>query len=409
MALTRRGFLSGCAAAGLGAAAYATFPTSWKSLSDFGAVADGTYHPATGRMAGTDNTDAINAALTTGNPVVIPPGLYYYAGSLHTDVEGSGLIGSGSRLSYLITDRSRDRHISVVAGTTNTQWINFGMIGPFDTEGDGLNRAITIGVDSTLTDLAGSHWDAAGTWIDEIEVFGYRVGLHVAHADNVEFGSIGVFEAGDSKAEPGSYGVTCSGSNLRGRSLRAVNTTTRARHALYYTGSANDCFVELVEAKGFDLAAVQNRFREGGGQRNGFGFGKFIDCNTNEGAEPVNSLRGVVNFGSAGDIAVAGAGGARIGDYYTIDCGGFPGPSLKYVPHSRCGTVTVFGHSGDFTAQRYGAHIDHSNDVKLPLLVFVGCFSGAGLNRAEFDPLVVDDSVDCYGGGVRCIPAADSP
>lgn len=397
-AVTRRGFLAGCAAVGLGAAASVAAPITGANITDFHAVADGTYDPATHEMTGTDNTAAINAALAIGKPVLLPPGLFYYSGMLHTNVEGSGLIGSGSNISYLITDQSRDRHIAVVGGTKNTTWTNFGMIGPFINDGDDYNRALTIGMNDALTDLYADAWDATGTWIDDFATYGYCVGVHVAHAGNVKFGTIEVFEAGDSRAEPGSYGVTCSGSNLHGKLLRAINTTTRARHALYYNGPANDCFVDVVAATGFDFAAVQNRATAGGGQRNGFGRGRFEDCNTNKDDA---TLRGVVNFGCANDVVVAGAGGARIGDYTAINCGGFPGPSLRYMPNSRCGTVQVIGHSGDFSADHYGADIYHSDNVELPTLDFVSGFGAAGLDDPTFKPLVVEGSSDCYGGGVQ--------
>lgn len=409
-AVTRRGFLSGCAAVGLGAAAAATLPVTAAvpaardSLTDFYAVADGTYNPVTHEMTGTDNTAAINAALASGKPVVVPPGHFYYSGTLHTDVEGSGLIGSGSQASFLITDQDLDRHIAVVKGTKNTQWTNFGMIGPFSNDGKKYNRALTIGMNSTLTDTASNAWDATGTWIDDFATYGYCVGVHVARADFVQFGTIEVFEAGDSRAEPGAYGVTCSGSNLNGKLLRAINTTRRARHALYYNGPANDCFVDEIEAKGFDFAAIQNRATTGGGRRNGFARGRFEDCNTNSVVEPVKSLRGVVTFASENDVAVDGAGGARVGDYTAIDCGGFPGPSLRYMPNSICGTVQVYGHAGFThfsTADHYGSYIYFSDDVELPLLIFVSGFDVAGLNDATFKPLVVEDSSDCYGGGVR--------
>lgn len=374
------------------------------TITDFGAVADAIYDPDTHSMSGTDNTAAINAALSTGKPVLIPPGFFYYAGMLHTDVDGSGLIGSGSRVSHLITDQSRDRHIAVVEGTVNTTWANFGMIGPFVTDGIDHNRALTIGVNHALEKLSSDPWDAAGTWIDDFVTHGFCVGLHIAGANNVEFGTVEVFEAGDSRAEPGSYGLSCSGSNLRGRRLRAVNTQTRARHALYYTGPANGCYVDTVEAKGFDFAAVQNRATSGGGERNGFGRGRFEDCNTNQAAAA--TLRGVVNFACADDVPVADAGEAIIGDYVAINCGGFPGPSLRFMPDSTCGTVRVFGHSGDFASQHYGSHIYMSDNVELPLMIFVEGFDAAGLNDASFEPLVVEESSDCYGGGVRMHPGA---
>lgn len=263
-------------------------------VTDFGAVADGTYNPATHAMTGTDNTVAINKALASGKPVLVPPGLFYYSGALHTNVDGSGLIGSGSHLSFLITDQSRDWHISVVQGTQSTRWTGLSMIGPHIFDGDDYNRALIIGTNDAMTDVADGVWDASGTWIDDVATHGYCAGLHVALADNVRFGTIEVFEAGDSRAEPGSYGVTCSGSKLYGKLLRCTNTTTRARHALYYNGAANDCFVEVVEAQGFDFAAVQNRATTGGGRRNGFGRGRFEDCNTeSSGAE--GTLRGLVS------------------------------------------------------------------------------------------------------------------
>lgn len=402
--LTRRAFLSGSATAvafGLGPAAYALSQRLPVSLFDFGAVADGTYDPGTREMTGTDNTAAINAALSVGEPVSIPPGLFYYAGMLHTSRHGSGLIGSGAGISFLITDRSLDRHLAVVAGTRDTKWVNFGMIGPHITDGDIANRAFTIGSDSSLNSIVSESWDATGTWIDELAIHGYCVGLHVAHGDHVQFGSLRVYEAGYSKAEPGSYGLTCSGSNLHGKSLIAANSATRARHALYYTGTANDCFVEVVEASGFDLAAVQNRCTAGGGRRNGFGRGRFVDCNKNVDLEPVRSVRGVVNFGSVGDVRVAGAGGARIGDYEAVDCGGFPGPSLRYMPRSRCGTVRIQGENSE--PEGYGAHVYRSDDTELPLLTYVACSSESTLTDRRTDLLVVEDSAGCFGGGIRCV------
>lgn len=348
-------------------------------------------------MAGTDNTRAINSALKAGEPVSIPAGDFYYAGAIKADVTGSGLVGEGSQASRLITDRSLDRHIVVTERAARTTWSHFTMVGPYDFRGNALNRALTIGVDSSGAGLAADNWDASGTWVDDLVTTGFCTGVHIA-ADNVRFGTIEVNEVGDSRSEPGSYGITCSGSKLRGALLRVTNRDTRGRHALYYTGPANDCFVDVVEARGFDFAAVQNRATKGGGRRNGFGRGRFEDCNTNTtGAE---TLRGVVNFGCANDVVVKGAGEALIGDYEAIACGGFPGPSLRNMPRSLCGTVRVFGHSGTFMSEHYGAHIYRSDDVRLPRLEFVSGYGSSGLNDSTFQPLVVDESRDCYGGGV---------
>ena len=410
----RRVFLGAFGATALAAAASAVSERAprndvkkpWKSLIDFHALADGKYDPIAKTMSGTDNTAAINAALASGHPVWIPPGRFYYSGMLHTHVSGSGLIGSGSGISQLITDRSLQRHISVVAGAKDTRWTNFGMIGPSITDGSDYNRALTIGVDRNLENTSASAWDARGTWIDDFVTHGYCVGVHVAAGANVEFGTIEVYEAGNSRAEPGAYGISCSGSNLRGRVLRAVNTTTRARHALYFTGPANDCFVDEVYAVGFDLAAMQNRCTAGGGQRNGFGHGRFEDCNTNPILE--NTLRGVVNFSCANDVVVEGAGGARIGDYEAINCGGFPGPSLRYMPNSDCGVVRIYGHAGlaHFSDDHYGSEIYRSDNVRLPKLVFESGFDASGLDDPTFRPLVITDSVGCYGGGVDMQPGA---
>ncbi|WP_157516771.1 hypothetical protein [Mycobacterium sp. MS1601] len=406
--VNRRGFLAGCATAGISAMTYAAAPTagatprSTTTLFDFDAVADGSFDFATRTMRGTDNTAAINSALASGQTVAIPPGWFYYSGTLHTDVNGSGLSGSGSQSSYLITDQSLDRHIAVVEGTVDTTWTGFSMIGPFINDGNDLNRAFTVGVKSDLVTLSTKPWDAAGTWIDDFTTLGYCVGMHIAAADNVSFGSVEFRESGDSRAEPGAYGLTCSGSNLRGNSVRAINAGTRARHAVYYTGPANDCFVETIEAKGFDFAAVQNRATKGGGKGNGFGNGKFEDCNlaTNESA----NLRGVVNFTCADDKVVSGAGGARIGSYAAIHCGGFPGPSLRYMPDSQCGKVMVYGHLGTFLTDHYGAHIYRSANVELPLMIYVSGFDAGGLNDPSFRPLVVEESPDCHGGGVEMQP-----
>ena len=409
LAPTRRMFLGACGTVALVAAAAALSPKAARngtkgprrSLIDFGAVADGNYDPVSKSVTGTDNTAAINSALACGQPVWIPPGRYFYSGLLHTDVSGSGLVGSGSGVSQLITNQSLPRHIGVVEGTRNTRWTNFGMIGPSITDGDDYNRALTIGMKSNLVNVASAAWDAHGTWIDDFVTHGYCVGLHIAAGANVEFGTIEVYEAGNSRAEPGAYGISCSGSNLRGRQLRAINTTTRARHALYYTGPANDCFVDEVFAKGFDLAAVQNRCTKGGGRRNGFARGRFEDCNTNAALE--NTLRGVVNYSCANDEVVEGAGGAHIGDYEAIDCGGFPGPSLRYMPNSQCGVVRVYGHAGleHFSKDHYGSEIYRSDNVRLPTLVFESGFDAAGLDDPTFRPLVIEDSSGCYGGAIE--------
>ncbi|WP_157516769.1 hypothetical protein [Mycobacterium sp. MS1601] len=360
-------------------------------------------------MAGTDNTAAINSALASGKQLQLPPGYFYYAGPLYTAADGSGINGSGSASSFLITDRNFDRHISVAAGTRDTSWTGFAMIGPFSENNKRRNRALTVGTRFSGTGTASAAWDASGTWIDDFTTYGYSVGVHIAAADHVRFGTIKVFEAGNSREEPGSYGITCSGSDLQGKYLHAENTSTRGRHALYYTGIANDCYVEKVEAKGFDLAAVQNRARIGGGQRNGFGWGFFDDCNTNDGIEPVGSIRGVVNFVCADGIVVPGAGKASIGDYVAVNCGGFPGPSLRYMPQSQCGTVRIFGHAGSahFTrGKHYGSEIYYSNDVRLPELIFVNGYGPSGLNDPSFRPIVVEGSSGCYGGSVQMHPGA---
>lgn len=408
-AITRRGLMSGFAAVGLGAMSAACSPSSSsvsrQSLADFGAVADGVYDPVTRRASGTDNTAAVNAALASGSPVTIPPGYFYYSGTLHTETAGSGLVGSGSAKSFLITDRSLHRHIAVVGGTRHTTWTNFSMIGPHINNGDRFNRALTIGTDRTLAGLASSQWDAGDTWVDDFVTRGYCVGLHVADAANVGFGTIEVLEAGDSRAEPGSYGITCSGSKLRGSLLRAINTTTRARHALYYTGPANDCFVDVVEARGFDFAPIRNRATEGGGRRNGFGRARLEDCNTNSSGGP-DTVRGLVDFVCADDVVVAGAGKARIGDYVAINCGGIPGPSLRYMPNSQCKTVEIYNNSPIGNSTRIGTHIYRSENVELPRLVYADAknLDVAERRDSDFNPIVVEDSPDCYGGGVEFRP-----
>lgn len=369
------------------------------SLKDFGAVADGTYNAGTHAMTGTDNTAAINAALASGKPVAVPPGMFYFAGQLHSNIAGGGLIGSGSGASFLITNQSRDRHLSFSTSVKPTI-TGLTLIGPHVNDGSSYNRALTIGTNSSGTSNASSAWDAAGTYIDDFVTRGFCVGVHIALAANVKFGTIETYETGDSREEPGSYGITCSGSGLRGTLLRSVNITTRGRHALYINGAANDCFVEVVEAQGFDLAAVQNRYSTGGGRRNGFGRGSFVDCNTNSDVEPVATLRGVVNIGPVDDIAVAGAGGARVGDYVAVACGGFPGPSLRYTPNSKCGTVQIFGHSGDFTTNHFGAHLYNSPYTRQPSLVFAEGFDAAGLNDTTLVPLKVEASANCWGGSV---------
>lgn len=411
--LNRRTFIKQCAALGFGATACAVVSTpsiahgqpTKADLLEFGAVPDGRFDSQTRQVSGTDNTDAINAALASGMPVEIPAGQFYYSGPLHTRVDGSGLIGKGSQRSMLITDQSLDRHLSVIEGTRRTTWVGFGMIGPFDAEGKKYNRALTIGTNRAGTETSVRDWDASGTWIENFATHGYCVGLHVAGAAEVRFGTIHVHEAGDSRAEPGSYGITCSGSNLRGKLLRAVSKTTRGRHALYFTGPANNCFVEKVEATGFDFAAVQNRATLGGGRRNGFRYGHFQDCNTNT-TEAV-TLRGVVNFSCADDKAVKGAGEARIGSYTAIECGGFPGPSLRFMPDSECSKVDIVGHSGDFVpGEHYGAHIYRSDNVRLPVLNFVSGFSASELKRESLTTLAVEESQDCYGGGIEFQPGA---
>ena len=407
---SRRHFLAGATTIGfsIGVAGCTPAPRAHASppkrtLTDFGAIPDGTFDPATRKASGSDNTAAINAALTMGDPVLIPPGTFYYSGLLHTDVNGSGLVGSGNRISYLITDQSRDRHLAVVQGTRNTKWVNFGMIGPFAFDRDDFNRAITVGLDAARTGLAANAWDASGTWINEVQTYGYTVGLHVAHADNVRFGTIEVYEAGDSRAEPGSYGITCSGSGLKGRLLRAQNTSTRARHALYYTGPANDCFIDTVEATGFDFAPIRNRATAGGGQRNGFGWARLEDCNTNSIVEP-GVVRGLVDFVCSNDDPVPGAGGARIGDYIARNCSGMPGPSLRYMPNSKCGTVSVYDHKGDPDSARYGAHIFRSDSVGLPLLLLPASSDPGVLSSSAVGPVHVEESQDCYGGGTGHLP-----
>lgn len=376
-----------------------------RSLSEFGAIADGTYNPGTGAMTGTDNTLAINAALEYGSPVIIPPGLFYYSSLLHTDVAGSGLIGNGKDASFLITDQDLDFHLGVVAGTKNTTWRDFGMIGP-RTFASGttatfpLNRAMLVGLKADLSGASSVASDCSGTFIDEVVTRGYSTGLHVSRAANVSFGTFETYETGGSGSEPGGYGVTCSGDNLSGRVLRCTNVETRGRHALYYNNVANDCFVDVVEAQGFDHGVIRNRATAGGGKRNGFGRGRFVDCNNNTGGGD-GIISGLVLFVCADDIPVDGAGGAIIGDYVAINCGGYPGPELRYMPNSRCGTVRVYGHSGMFGSSHYGAHIFNSANATLPALDFVAGFDATGLNDSTLTLLRVDNSPNCRGGSVR--------
>lgn len=369
------------------------------SLHDFGAVADGTYNAGTHAMTGTDNTAAINAALATGKPVSIPPGLFYYSGILHTSVDGSGLVGSGSGASYLITNTERDRHLCVDYGTQDTTWTGFTMIGPHIFNGAEEGRALVIGTTGGGTGTTSSAWDASGTWIDDFVTRGHVVGVHISVGNDVRFGRIEVYDAGDSRSEPGGYGITCSGSRLVGKTLIAHNAATRGRHALYFTGLASNCHVDYVDAKGFDFAAIRCRATTGGGQGNGFGFAKLEDCNNNTGGGD-GSVGGVVQFVCANDVAVTGAGGSRIGDFIAINCGGYPGPELRYMPNSRCGTVQVYGHSGMFATNHYGAHLWNSPNSQQPLMVFAQGFDAAGLNDATLVPLRLDGSAGCYGGGV---------
>ena len=71
------------------------------------------------------------------------------------------------------------------------------------------------------------------------------------------------------------------------------------------------------------------------------------------------------------------------------------------MPNSRCGTVQIFGHSGDFTTEHYGAHTYSSPNVQQPLLVYVSGFDASGLNDSTFEAMRLDYSDQCYGGGIR--------
>lgn len=377
----------------LGSAALVT-----RSITEFGAVADGTYDPVTHAMTGTDNTAAINAALATGQPVSIPPGVFYFSGVLHTNVNGSGLVGQGSRASYLISNQARNRHLCVDAGTTGTTWVGFTMIGPHVYNGSAEGRALIIGSTGGGTGTTSTPWDASGTWIDDFVTRGFVVGVHISVGNDVQFGTIETYETGDSRSEPGGYGITCSGSNLRGLRLIAKNTATRGRHALYFTGVANNCYVEYIDAKGFDFAAVRNRATTGGGRNNGFGLAVLDDCNTNLGGGD-GTIGGVVQFVCANDVAVTGAGGARIGDIIASNCGGIPGVELRYMPNSVCGSIQIYGHSANWGgASHYGSLIWNSPNTRQPIITFASGFDAAGLNDATLVPIRVEASAGCYDG-----------
>lgn len=163
--------------------------------------------------------------------------------------------------------------------------------------------------------------------------------------------------------------------------------------------------MESVEAKGFDFAAIRNRATLGGGHGNGFGVARFEDCNTNSEVEP-GTVRGLVDFVCSNDVEVKGAGGARIGDYVSTDCGGLPGPSLRYMPDSQCGTVHAYRHRYPHNETRRGAHIYRSDNVELPMLLVETCTDATMFTGSGSDPVVIEESVGCYGGGVQCLPAA---
>src|SRR5690606_33484515 len=120
------------------------------------------------------------------------------------------------------------------------------------------------------------------------------------------------YETGNSRDEPGSYGMIIHGRRIKGRSLRSVNNTTRGRHALYIVGHSDECFVDSIYGEGFDLAAFQIRVSEqGGGRHNGYGRAEFIDCNT---GSDTAAPQAVVNCVVAGSAVRPTAGNARIGE-----------------------------------------------------------------------------------------------
>lgn len=331
------------------------------SITDHGAV---TYATKELALAGTDSTAAINSALATGMPHRVPAGYFKYSGNLICDAAGGGLLGLGSRRSFLVTDTSLDRHLAVIEGTQGTQWVGFTVIGPGIYDGNDANRALTVGLKSDLTGPASGNWDASGTWIDDVRTIDCCTGFQFAGSDDAQFGDIETYETGDSRDEPGAYGIVCSGSRVRGRSLRSVNTATRGRHAVYLVGNSNNCFIDYIYGKGFDLAAFQNRVAsEGGGNGNGYGSADFEDCNT---GNITTGPQAVVNFLTAGDVVIATAGNARIGDTTVKDCGGI-GVALRYFPNSRAGKLTIDGHTGEWgSVNRFLAHVFNSPGTTVP-------------------------------------------
>src|SRR5690606_13583043 len=108
------------------------------------------------------------------------------------------------RRSFLVSDVSMNRHISVIAGTRRTHWTGFTMIGPHDFDGADENRALTIGMGKNLSSAERSNWDASGTWVDDVRTIGVSSGFHLAGSDDVRFGDLETYETGNSRDGPGS-------------------------------------------------------------------------------------------------------------------------------------------------------------------------------------------------------------
>jgi len=327
---------------------------------------------------------------------MISEGSFRYTGLLHTDVTGGGISGVGSRRSFLMTDTSLERHIAVITGTTGTQFIGFQMIGPHIFDGPDGNRGIVIGVETDLTTIASAPWDAVGTWVDDVVTRGLCVGLQISWAANIAGGTLEVYEAGDSRDEPGSYGITTSGSGLRLQRLVATNTMTVGRHALYYTGPANDNFVEDVYAQGWALAAIQNRAREGGGHRNGYGRATIVECNVEGGW---NSA--AINFITVADEDLTTTSYPLIGDTTFVGCSGRMVQIRKFAA-PQYGRLEVLGHTGIWPdANHYLVYNIDSPQAGLPDLIAIEGLGSDGLNDSTLRGLVVHDSPKSTGGSVR--------